>query len=64
MEMTWRKGSWQIRLLEMNLPYSERPLWDQKWKLSLTSKNKTRRPLFPPVLYSSIHSHIPSSSNK
>ena len=37
MEMTWRKGSWQIRLLEMDLPCSGK-LWQyRRWKLFLAS---------------------------
>ena len=34
------RGSWQMRLLEICLPYSERSQQDQRWKLSLASENE------------------------
>ena len=43
--------------------YSGRPWQDRRWKLFLTSKSETQRPLSLPVLHSGICSHVPSSSN-
>ena len=62
--MILRRKSWQIRLLEMGLPYSGRLQQSQRWKLFLTSKSETQEPLSLSVLYGSVHSHIPSSSNQ
>ena len=64
MEMTWRKGSWQIRLLEMDLPCSGK-LWQyQRWKLFLASRSEIQGPLFPPALHGGVHGLIPSSSDQ
>ena len=62
-EMISRR-SWQMRPLEMCLPYFGRLWQDQRQKLSLASENKTQKPLFPPALHGGIYSHIPSSSNQ
>ena len=61
--MILRKGSWQMRPLEMDLPCSGNLWQGQRWKLSLTSKNKTQEPLSPPALHSSICGHVPSSGD-
>ena len=48
----------------MNLPCSRRPWQDWRWKLFLTSENKTQGPLFLPILHGSVHSLISSSSDR
>ena len=64
MEITWRKSSWQMRQLGINLPYSGK-LWQYwRWKLFLISGSETQEPLSLPVLHSGICGLIPSSSNQ
>jgi len=64
MEMTWKKGSWQIRPLEMDLPCSGK-LWQYwRWKLFLASGSEIQGPLSPPTLHGGIHGLISSSSDQ
>jgi len=64
MEMVWRKMIWQMKPLEMYLPYSGRLCHYQQWKLSLASENETQEPLFLPTWYSGIYSCIFSSGDQ
>ena len=63
-EMTWRKNSWWMRLLEINLPYSGELQQGWRQKLFLAFKSETQEPLSLSILYNSICSHISSSSNQ
>ena len=63
-EMTQKKGSWQMGLPEVYLPCSRRLWQNQKWKLFLASRSGTRGPLSPLVLHDGIHSLVPSSSDR
>jgi len=53
MEMILRR-SWQMRPLEIGSSYFGRLQQDQRWKLSLASKNETQEPLFPPALHGGV----------
>ena len=62
--MTWRKSSWRMRPLEMDLPCSG-ILWQgQRWKLFLASGSETQGPLSPSALHRGICSHVPSSGDR
>ena len=63
-EMTWRKGSWQMRLLETDLPCSGKLWQNQRWKLFLTSGSETQGPLSLPALHSGVHGLVLSSSDQ
>ena len=62
--MISKRRYWQIRPLKMGWLYSGRPQQDQRWKLSLTSKNETQEPLFLLILHSGVCSHVLSGSNQ
>ena len=64
MKVAWRKSSWWMRPPEMNLPCSGRPWQNWRWKLFLTSKSKTQRPLSLPALHSSVCGLVSSSGNQ
>ena len=56
--------SWQMRLLEIGLPYSGMLWHDQRWKFSLASGSETQEPFSLPILHGSIHGHISSSGDQ
>ena len=62
--MVWKRLSWQIRLLEMGLPYSGKLWHDQRWRFSLASGSETQESLFLSTWHSGIHDHIPSSGDQ
>ena len=62
--MIQRKGSWQMRLPEIDLPYFGRPWQGQRWKLFLASESETQGPLSLPVLHGGVHGYILSSSDQ
>ena len=64
MEMTWRKNSWQMRLLEMCLSYSRRPWQGRRWKLFLAFGSETQESLSPPILHGGVCGHVSSSSDQ
>ena len=64
MKMTWRKGSWQTRPPELNLPCSRRPWQNWRWKLFFASRSGTRGPLSLPALHSGVCGLVPSSGDQ